>query len=33
MKIKIDSIKKTTEPENPEVYPPDENFVPTAVIY
>lgn len=31
--IKITSIEKTTKPENPNVMPPDDSFVPTAVIY
>ena len=31
--IKITSIEKATKPENPNVMPPDDSFVPTAVIY
>lgn len=30
--IKIDSLEKTQKPENPNVYPPDENYVPTSAI-
>lgn len=31
--IEISECKQIEQPESPQVYPPDENYVPTAVLY